>query len=103
MTGTAEQVPEPLQPLFCGLVREGATNLLRHTVAERCVLSVAVAGGEVVLRVQDDGTARGSADPDGEPGTGVVALRERFAAVGGRVDAEPLPGRGFALTGRAPR
>ncbi|WP_022927354.1 sensor histidine kinase [Patulibacter americanus] len=103
VTGTPEQVPEPLQPLFGSLVREGATNLLRHTVAERCTLSVAVDDGEVVLRVQDDGTARAPATPDDEPGTGVVALRERFAAVGGRVDAEPLPGRGFALTGRAPR
>jgi two-component system sensor histidine kinase DesK len=103
VTGTPEHVPETLQPLFGALVREGATNLLRHTVAERCTLSVDVAGDEVVLRVQDDGTARAPADPDDEPGTGIVALRERFAAVGGRVDAEPLPGRGFALTGRAPR
>jgi two-component system sensor histidine kinase DesK len=103
VTGTPEGVPEPLQPLFGSLVREGATNLLRHTVAERCTLSVAVDGDEVVLRVQDDGTARAPATPESEPGTGVVALRERFAAVGGRVDAESLPGGGFALTGRAPR
>lgn len=100
--GTPEQVPEALQPLFGSLVREGATNLLRHTRAERCTLTVEVDGPDVVLRVQDDGTARAGADED-DPGTGVVALRERFATVGGRVDAEPLPGRGFALTGRAPR
>jgi two-component system sensor histidine kinase DesK len=103
VTGTPEQVPEPLQPLFGALVREAATNLLRHSVAERCTLAVDVRGGEVVLRVQDDGTARTPATADDDPGTGVVALRERFAAVGGRVDAESLPGRGFALTGRAPR
>jgi two-component system sensor histidine kinase DesK len=103
VTGTPEQVPEPLQPLFGSLVREGATNLLRHTVAEHCTLSVDVDGAEVVLRVEDDGTARAPAAADDDPGTGVVGLRERFAAVGGRVDADPLPGRGFALTGRAPR
>lgn len=103
VTGTPEQVPEALQPLFGSLVREGATNLLRHTVAERCTLSVTTEGREIVLRVQDDGRARAPGDGDGEPGTGIVALRERFAAVGGRVDAEGLPERGFALTGRAPR
>lgn len=100
--GTPEQVPEPLQPLFGSLVREGATNLLRHTRATSCTLTVEVEGTDVVLRVRDDGTARTPAD-GGDPGTGVVGLRERFAAVGGRVDAGPLPDRGFALTGRAPR
>ena len=103
--GTPARVPEPLQPLFGSLVREGATNLLRHTRAERVTLSVEVEGGEVVLRVQDDGTARAPEADAGaeEPGTGVVALRERFVAVGGRVDAGPLPDRGFLLVGRAPR
>ena len=33
--GVPEAVPAALQPLFGSLVREGATNLLRHTVAER--------------------------------------------------------------------
>jgi two-component system sensor histidine kinase DesK len=105
VTGTPERVPEPLQPLFGSLVREGATNLLRHTEAGRCTFSVAVDGPDVVLRVQDDGTARvpGPEAAADEAGTGVVALRERFAAVGGRVEAAPLRSGGFALTGRAPR
>ncbi|WP_051470894.1 sensor histidine kinase [Patulibacter minatonensis] len=102
VTGTPERVPEALQPLFGSLVREGATNLLRHTRADRCTLSVRLEGAEVVLRVEDDGTARAAATDD-DRGTGIVALGERFAAVGGRVDAAPLPDRGFALTGRAPR
>jgi two-component system sensor histidine kinase DesK len=85
------------------LVREGATNLLRHARAGRCTLSVQLEGDEVVLRVQDDGLQRERPDDGGDPGTGVLALRERFAAVGGRVEAAPRPGRGFALIGRAPR
>lgn len=104
VTGTPELVPEPLGPLFGSLVREGATNLLRHARgAGRCTLSVRVEGADVVLRVEDDGTAEPSAGAGDDPGTGVIALRERFAAVGGRVEAGPLPGGGFALSGRAPR
>jgi two-component system sensor histidine kinase DesK len=103
ITGAPEQVPETLQPLFGALVREGTTNLLRHARAECCTLSVGIEGPDVVLRVQDDGTARPSATQSDDAGTGVLALRERFAAVGGRVDAGPLPGRGFVLAGRAPR
>ena len=98
--GTPEAVPVALQPLFGSLVREGATNLLRHTRAERCEIAVEREGDDVVVRMADDGVAR-EADQDGD-GSGVAGLRERFAAVGGRVDASPLAAGGFVLTGRAP-
>ncbi|MDA0181937.1 histidine kinase [Solirubrobacter phytolaccae] len=98
--GAPESVPVALQPLFGSLVREGATNLLRHTKAARCEIAVERDGDDVVVRVIDDGVAR-VVVPSGD-GTGVAGLQERFAAVGGRVDAEPLAPRGFELVGRAP-
>jgi two-component system sensor histidine kinase DesK len=97
--GVPEAVPAALQPLFGSLVREGATNLLRHTVAERCEIAVEREGDDVVVRMADDGVAREAGDGDG---SGVAGLRERFAAVGGRVEAAPLAAGGFVLTGRAP-
>jgi two-component system sensor histidine kinase DesK len=97
--GTPEAVPVTLQPLFGSLVREGATNLLRHTRAERCEIAVEREGDDVVVRMADDGVARSEGDGDG---SGVAGLRERFAAVGGRVEAAPLAAGGFVLTGRAP-
>jgi two-component system sensor histidine kinase DesK len=97
--GAPEAVPVALQPLFGSLVREGATNLLRHTVAERCEIAVEREGDDVVVRMADDGVAREPSDGDG---SGVAGLRERFAAVGGRVEAAPLAAGGFVLTGRAP-
>ena len=98
--GTPESVPVALQPLFGSLVREGATNLLRHTRAARCEIAVERDGDDVVVRVIDDGVAR-VVVPNGD-GTGVAGLRERFAAVGGQVEATPLAPRGFELCGRAP-
>lgn len=99
VAGTPEAVPVALQPLFGSLVREGATNLLRHTRAERCEIAVERDGDDVVVRVSDDGVARVS---DAAEGSGVAGLRERFAAVGGRVEAAPLAAGGFVLSGRAP-
>ena len=98
--GTPEAVPVALQPLFGSLVREGATNLLRHTRAERCEIAVRARGrrGRGAGRRRRRG-ARGRADGDG---SGVAGLRERFAAVGGRVEAAPLAAGGFVLSGRAP-
>ena len=40
VTGSPREVPEGLQPLFGTLVREAATNLLRHSEAERCTIAV---------------------------------------------------------------
>jgi two-component system sensor histidine kinase DesK len=97
--GAPEAVPAGLQPLFGSLVREGATNLLRHTRAERCEIALEREGDDVVVRMADDGVAREGGD-DG--GSGVAGLSERFAAVGGRVEASPLAAGGFVLTGRAP-
>ena len=97
---TPEAVPVALQPLFGSLVREGATNLLRHTRAARCEIAVEREGDDVVVRVIDDGVAR-VVVPDAD-GSGVAGLRERFAAVGGQVEATPLAAGGFVLSGRAP-
>lgn len=94
-------VPVALRPLFAALVHEGADNVLRHTRAERCEIAIERDGEEVVVRVIDDGVARVVApNPDA---TGIAALRERFTAAGGSVEATPLDPRGFQLSGRAPR
>ena len=85
--GTPEAVPVALQPLFGSLVREGATNLLRHTRAERCEIAVEREGDDVVVRMADDGVAR-------EAGPG--RRRQR-----GRRPARALRGRRRARRGRA--
>jgi two-component system sensor histidine kinase DesK len=101
VTGSPAEVPAELQPLFGSLIREAATNLLRHSEAERCTIAVAREGDEVLVRVADDGRAREAAGAPRD-GSGIAGLRERFTAAGGRVDAAPRPERGFALSGRAP-
>jgi two-component system sensor histidine kinase DesK len=99
VTGSPTAVPAALQPLFGSLIREAATNLLRHSEAERCTITVARNDGDVVVRIADDGRPRAA---PGDDGSGIAGLRERFAAAGGRVDAAPRRERGFALSGRAP-
>jgi two-component system, NarL family, sensor histidine kinase DesK len=99
VTGSPADVPLDLQPLFGSLIREAATNLLRHSGAARCTIEVARSNGDVVVRVADDGHAHAAA---GDGGSGIAGLHERFAAVGGRIEAAPRPERGFALSGRAP-
>ncbi|WP_245782497.1 sensor histidine kinase [Actinokineospora terrae] len=86
--GSATDVPPPLQPLFGILVREGTTNILRHSAAGECSLTIDVDGGRVRVVLSNDGV-----EPRVSiPGSGLQSLRERFAIVGGTVRTEQEPG-----------
>ena len=73
---------------------EGATNVLRHSRATRCTISIASKDGHLRLTVLDDG--RGSETLD--PGQGLRGLRERIEPLGGQLSTEDLAGGGFQLT-----
>ncbi len=94
--GSATEVPPPLQPLFGVLVREGTTNILRHSAAAECQLTVEVDNGRVRVELTNDGA--GATDPN--PGSGLQGLKERFATVGGVVRARRDTNT-FHLTGEA--
>jgi signal transduction histidine kinase len=51
--------------------------------------------GQLVVRVDDDGIAR----PDRQhlPGVGLLGMRERVSALGGRLHAGPRPQGGFEV------
>ncbi|MEU4448815.1 histidine kinase [Actinosynnema sp. NPDC050801] len=101
--GDAAGVPPPLQPLFGALVREGTTNVLRHSRARRCDVLIDVVDGQVCVRLRNDGVPADFAVADdlGGSGAGLAGLRERFAAVGGRIEAGTTTPEGFELVGRA--
>jgi len=89
-----EGLPRDVDAVLGWAVREGVTNVLRHSDAARARIRVIVDGATSAVEVEDDG--RG-APGDGSPGTGLAGLRERAAALGGSLEAGPLPGRGFRL------
>jgi two-component system, NarL family, sensor histidine kinase DesK len=87
---STEEVPGDLQELFAWTVREGVTNVIRHSGASRCTVSIAPG----VVRVEDDG--RGPADAP-VTGHGLAGLRERAAAAGAVLLTSPAQPRGFRL------
>ncbi|WP_141538709.1 sensor histidine kinase [Isoptericola jiangsuensis] len=92
------------QEALAWVVREGVTNVVRHSRATRCRLDLDRDGDAVVLRLENDGAAPAGAStvrPGPSAGTGLTGLRERLAAVGGTLDAA-APGDSFTLTARVP-
>jgi two-component system sensor histidine kinase DesK len=94
-SGIAADIPTAAEPtdaasqeLFGWAVREGVTNVVRHSRASRCTVVVT----KRTLEVTDDGLAT-----PGAPGNGIIGLRERAAAVGATVEAGPIDHRGWRL------
>lgn len=84
---------------LASVVREAATNVVRHAHAVRCRIGVRRDGGSVTLEVDDDGV--GIADAH-ETGRGLQGMRERLADVGGSLEVQTSPGAGFAVRATVP-
>ncbi|MET7291887.1 histidine kinase [Streptomyces griseoloalbus] len=99
VTGPVTGLPAPVQSALGWVVREAATNVLRHGDARRCDVGLMVEGGLVVLTVENDGVPR-----TGGPGrgSGLVGLRERLAEIGGTLRAGPVGDGSFLLTVEVP-
>jgi two-component system sensor histidine kinase DesK len=88
-------LPSEVDALLAWAVREGTTNVIRHSRARACEVLIARGGGEVYAEVTDDGHGKVKED---NPGSGLHGLAERVASFGGgEFEAGSLPGRGFRL------
>src|SRR5262245_53674496 len=81
-------------------VREGVTNVVRHSHARSCTIRLASRDGRATAEIVDDGSGAGAAG--GEGGCGLAGLIERATAQGGHVDAGPVAGGGFRLAVNVP-
>jgi two-component system, NarL family, sensor histidine kinase DesK len=75
-------------------LREGVTNVLKHSGAKKCVLRLSRADGSATFELADDG--RGAATLDGG-GVGLIGLRERVELAGGRFEVGTEPEAGLRL------
>ncbi|SOD62467.1 two-component system, NarL family, sensor histidine kinase DesK [Streptomyces zhaozhouensis] len=84
------------------VVREGVTNVLRHSSAELCTITFGTSrDGRAELSLENDGAVARETAAAGT-GTGLAGLRERLSALGGTLSAERAEGGIFRLTARVP-
>lgn len=108
---SADTVPPAGEEALGFVVREGVTNVLRHSRARRCDIHVVHTGEAVIVELIDDGGGTGRLfqeidpavdDPPGD-GNGLRGLAERVSAVGGRLSAGDRPDGGFVLRAEVAR
>jgi two-component system sensor histidine kinase DesK len=87
-------LPPALENVLSLALREAVTNILRHAGASECRVAMALEAGMVVLRVSDNGSARGGG-AGLACGNGLTGMKERALALGGKLALRAE--RGLAL------
>jgi two-component system sensor histidine kinase DesK len=83
-------------------VREGATNVIRHSRARHCSVRVSASLDDAAIEVVDDGVGPSATNGDAG-GHGLTGLAERARALDGRLVAGALADGGYRLSVTVPR
>jgi len=98
--GDLPQLPPGIDLSAYRIVQEALTNSLRHAAGATHVdVSLETTGGELHIRVADDGNCPSPPHQSvvRRPGHGLVGMRERAHAFHGSLTAGPGPGGGFLI------
>jgi signal transduction histidine kinase len=84
------------------ICQEALTNVLRHADASHVQVQLAVRGGNLLLRVCDDGVGIPRGAADAPLAIGIAGMRERAAGIGASLQIRGRPGCGTILSVRRP-
>jgi two-component system, NarL family, sensor histidine kinase DesK len=90
LPNSTDDVPTDLRELFAWTVREGVTNVIRHSRASTCTVRL----GPKSVVITDDGSGSSG---DQAAGHGLEGLRERAASAGAVLVTRTLEPSGFVL------
>lgn len=79
------------------VLREAATNIVRHAQATQARVEFMQEGRQLVMQIRDDG--RGGLQAEGN---GLCGMRERVAALGGQLQLQSGRGEGTVVSVRVP-
>jgi two-component system, NarL family, sensor histidine kinase DesK len=95
-------LPDPVSTVLATVLREGVTNLLRHSKAECCEIMVSMHDDRVRLLVANDGAPAQPLDDFSHGGSGLGNLSDRAGALGGVLSASRTEDGWFRLRAELP-
>jgi signal transduction histidine kinase len=98
LCGELAGLPAAVEVAAFRIVLEAVTNIVRHSEARTCCVSLAASDGALAVTVEDDG--RGLLDGPGS-GSGLSTMRERAEELGGTLAVTTTP-RGIRVTAMLP-
>jgi signal transduction histidine kinase len=100
VTGAERPLPPDVDQAAYRIVQEALTNVSRHAGLARASVCLQYTPHALTVEVADDGAGNGARPPG--PGLGLLGMRERVSALGGRLDAGPQDGGGFRVRAELP-
>jgi signal transduction histidine kinase len=94
--GKRRPLPASVDLAAFRIVQESLTNVVRHADATTASVELDYGEAELTVQIDDDGRGDG-ASPSPGSGSGIAGMRERAAALGGQLEAGPLPDQGFRV------
>ncbi|MFI6012385.1 sensor histidine kinase [Streptomyces sp. NPDC051243] len=98
--GQRRDVPAAVGRTAYRIVQEALTNTARHASATTATVRIEHRPDALSVQVDDDGKA--TPDDAPAPGLGLLGMRERVTALGGRLRAEPRAEHGFTVQAELP-
>lgn len=98
--GSPAPLPPDIDLSAFRIVQEAVTNVVRHSAARQCEVSVDYRETGITIEIVDDGPARPTT---GGAGFGIAGMRERVALLRGEFSAGPRPEGGFRVAAVLPR
>ncbi|MEU6676427.1 sensor histidine kinase [Streptomyces sp. NPDC046925] len=98
--GQRQDLPAAVGRTAYRIVQEALTNTARHACATTAAVRIEYRPDALAVQVDDDGKA--TPDDAWAPGLGLLGMRERVTALGGRLRAEPRTGHGFTVRALLP-
>ncbi len=93
LTDVEVALPADVDAVLAWAVREGTTNVIRHSGALHCAIRIVTDDERAAVEIEDDGHAR----PLTVRGSGLSGLRERARRLRGDLEAGAIPDGGFRL------
>jgi signal transduction histidine kinase len=94
--GERVPLPQAIDLSAYRIVQEALTNVIKHAGAGRAVVTVRYLDDELELEIADDGAGPTVRGPDGS-GLGIIGMRERVEAHGGRLHTGAGADAGFLV------
>jgi signal transduction histidine kinase len=108
VTGGQRALPVAVDQAAYRIVQEALTNVSRHAGGAAASVHLHYGPDALSVLVEDEGTgpapvtSTGPARRPAGPGLGLIGMRERVAALGGRLHAGPRDGGGFQVSAELP-
>ena len=95
-------LPELVALSVYRVVQEALRNVASHARAKKVQVKLVMKQGQINLSIRDDGVGFNPTSARAKRGLGLVSMRERVAAVGGRFAVESEPGAGTTVGAQIP-